>query len=182
MAFRHEVEALSGQNTNLCFQCSKCSSGCPLAGEMDLSPAQVMHSIRLGREEAVLNSRAIWLCLGCEACTSRCPQQVHPAAAMNAARVLALQRGIKPSVKEIGIYYKGFVDNMRLNGMIHDTSVAGITQLLTGQLRANLPLAWKLFRRGRLRLPPLPFGGARFRRIYKRALRKEQASKLKVAG
>ena len=126
MSFRHDIESLSGQNVNLCFQCSKCSAGCPLADKMDLKPAQVMHSIRLGREESVLNSTAIWLCLGCETCSARCPQQVEPAAAMNAARVIALRKGIKPAVKEIGIYYRGFVDNMRLNGKIHDASVAGI--------------------------------------------------------
>ncbi len=174
MAFRDEIQALSGQNVNLCFQCSKCSSGCPLADKMDLKPAQVMHSIRLGRFDSVLNSTAIWLCLGCETCSARCPQQVQPAAAMAAARVLALKRGVRPSVKEVGIYYRGFVDNMRLNGKIHDTSVAGITQLLTGQLMSSLPLAWKLFVRGRVKLPPLPLGGGPFRRLYNNALAKER--------
>jgi heterodisulfide reductase subunit C len=174
MAFRHEVEALSGQNINLCFQCSKCSSGCPLANMMDLKPAQVMHSIRLGREYEVLNSKAIWLCLGCETCSARCPQQVEPAAAMNAARVLALQKGVKPRVKEVGIYYQGFVDNMRLNGKIHDGSVAGLTRLLNGQIFDDLPLAWKLLRRGRLKPPPLPLGGGNFRRLYKNALAREK--------
>ncbi len=174
MSFRHEIESLSGQNVNLCFQCSKCSAGCPLADKMDLKPAQVMHSIRLGREESVLNSTAIWLCLGCETCSARCPQQVEPAAAMNAARIIALQKGIKPAVKEIGIYYRGFVDNMRLNGKIHDASVAGITQLLSGQLIESLPLAWKLLVRGRVKPPPLPLGGGGFRKIYNAALEKEK--------
>lgn len=174
MAFRHDIEALSGQNANLCFQCSKCSAGCPLADKMDLKPAQVMHSIRLGREEAVLNSKAIWLCLSCETCSARCPQQVEPAAAMAAARVIALKRGIQPSVKEVGIYYRGFVDNMRLNGKIHDASVAGITQLLTGQFTSSLPMAWKLLTHGRLRPPPLPLGGGGFRRLYNNVLAKER--------
>jgi len=174
MTFARQIEAISGQNTNLCFQCSKCSAGCPLYHHMDLKPAQVMHSIRLGLEEAVLNSRSIWLCVGCETCSARCPQQVEPAAAMTAARVLALQKGIQPRVREVGIYYKGFVDNMRLNGKIHDASVAGIAQLLTGQLRKNLPLAWKLFLRGRVKIPPLPIWGGRFRRIHRRAMAKEQ--------
>lgn len=173
MSFRQQIEAISGQNSNLCYQCSKCSAGCPMAAWMDLKPAQVMHSIRLGREEAVLNSKSIWLCVGCETCSARCPQQVEPAAAMTAARALALQKGIEPSVKEIGLYYNGFISNMRLNGKIHDASVAGITQLLTGQLKDNLPLAWKLLTRGRVKLPPLPLGGGNFRRIYKRAMEKE---------
>ncbi|MDP2995528.1 MAG: 4Fe-4S dicluster domain-containing protein [Anaerolineales bacterium] len=177
MAFRDDIQAISGQNVNICFQCSKCSAGCPLADKMDLKPAQVMHSIRLGRADSVLNSRAIWLCLGCETCSARCPQQVEPAAAMEAARLLALQKGIKPSVREIGIYYRGFVDNMRLNGKIHDTSVAGITQLLTGQLIASLPLAWKLFVRGRVKLPPLPLGGGGYRRMYNRALAREREAR-----
>ena len=178
MDFRSEIEALSGQNTNLCFQCSKCSAGCPLVDKMDLKPAQVMHSIRLGREQAVLNSTSIWLCVGCETCSARCPQDVEPAAAMNAARLMATKRGVPPSIKEVAIYYRGFVDNMRLNGKIHDASVAGITQLLTGQLLDNLPLAWKLFKRGRVKPPPLPFGGAAFRNVYRKAFEIEERSHL----
>lgn len=177
MAFGDEIQALSGQNVNLCFQCSKCSSGCPLADKMDLKPAQVMHSIRLGRVDSVLNSEAIWLCLGCETCTARCPQDVEPAAAMAAARVLALQKGIQPSLKVIDIYYRGFVDNMRLNGKIHDASVAGITQLLTGQLISDLPLAMKLVVRGRVKPPPLPLHGGKFRKIYRKALAREQEAR-----
>jgi len=145
---------------------------------MDLKPAQVMHSIRLGREQAVLNSSAIWLCVGCETCSARCPQGVEPAAAINAARLMAMKQGIPPQIKEVEIYYRGFVDNMRLNGKIHDASVAGITQLLTGQLVENLPLAWKLFKRGRVKPPPLPFGGTDFRKVYRKALEIEERSLL----
>lgn len=177
MAFRDEIRTLSGQNVNLCFQCSKCSSGCPLADKMDLKPAQVMHGIRLGRVDSVLNSQAIWLCIECGTCTARCPQQVEPAAVMAAARLLANQKGIQPSVKVMGIYYRGFVDNMRLNGKIHDASLAGITQLLTGQLLADLPLATKLLLRGRVKLPPLPLGGGRFRAIRRRALAREKEAR-----
>lgn len=175
MAFRHEIEALSGHNANLCYQCSKCSAGCPMADKMDLKPAQVMHSIRLGLEDAVLNSSAIWLCVGCETCTARCPQNVEPAAAMTAARLLAFRKGIKPSVREVGIYYRGFVDNMRLNGKIHDASVAGITQLLTGQFLDNIPLALKLLARGRVKPPPLPIRGGEFRKVYNQSLSREEA-------
>lgn len=174
MSFRQQIEALSGQNVNLCFQCSKCSAGCPLANKMDLNPAQIMHGIRLDREDLVLNSTAIWLCVGCETCTARCPQAVEPAAAMTASRALALQKGVTPAVKEVGIYYRGFVDNMRLFGKIHDASVAGITQLLTGQLRKNLPLAWKLFIRGRVKPPPLPLRGGEFRKLYNNVLAREK--------
>jgi heterodisulfide reductase subunit C len=178
MVFWSEIEALSGQNTNLCFQCSKCSAGCPMADKMDLKPAQLMHSIRLGRKEEVLNSTAIWLCVGCETCSARCPQGVDPAAAINAARLMAMKQDVPPKVKEVDIYYRGFIANMRLNGKIHDASVAGITQLLTGQMMENLPLAWKLFVRGRVKPPPLPLGGGRFRKIYRNALEREANARI----
>ena len=169
MALREEFEVLTGHNLNLCFQCGKCSAGCPMAGKMDLKPAQIMHRARLGHgEDVILKSQAIWLCLGCETCSARCPQQVEPAAVMNAARILALHR-YKPAVREVGTYYHGFVTNMRLNGKIHDASVVALTRLRTGQLFSDLPLGWQLAKRRRVKLPPLPLHGGGFRRLYQRA-------------
>jgi hypothetical protein len=91
---------------------------------------------------------------------------------------MAMKQGVPTRVKEVDIYYRGFVDNMRLNGKIHDASVAGITQLLTGQLIKNLPLAWKLFKRGRVKPPPLPLGGGAFRKVYRKAFEIEENSYL----
>jgi heterodisulfide reductase subunit C len=148
-----------------------------MAERMDLKPAQVMHHARLGHEEeTVLTSEAIWLCLGCETCSARCPQQAEPAAVMNAARILALQRH-EPAVKEVGIYYRGFVNNMRLNGKIHDASVVAITRLLTGNLFHDLPLAWKLTTRRRVKLPPLPLHGGGFRKLHQRTLEVDRRSR-----
>jgi len=175
MSFAREVEELSGQHVNLCFQCSKCSSGCPLADQMDLKPAQVMHSVRLGREQAVLTSAAIWYCLGCETCGARCPQGLEPAAVMSAARVLTVRKGIQPQIREAAIYYRGFIDNMRLFGRIHDVSLIAVTHLLAGHPFDDLPLAFQLLVRGRLSPPPLRLDGANFRRLYARAQQREEA-------
>lgn len=175
MSFRQEIEAISGFKTSICYQCSKCSAGCPMADFMDLKTAQVMHSIRLNREDVVLNCNAIWLCVGCETCSARCPQRVEPADAMNAARILALKKGIKPTVKEIGIYYKVFIGSMWLNGKIHDLSVVALTSLLTGRIVEDIPLAMQLFLHGRVKLPPLPFSGSSgFRKIRGKALAREK--------
>ena len=145
-----------------------------MADRMDLKPAQLMHNIRLGREQEVLHSRAIWLCLGCETCTARCPQEVHPAEAIAAARALAIKKGIRPRVKEVGIYYQGFINNMRMNGKIHDASIAAIAGLRTGRILKDLPLAWKLMIRGRIKPPPLPFGGRGFIKLHQRIIEIEK--------
>ena len=64
-----------GQNVFRCYQCSKCSSGCPLANRFDLTPNQVMRSVQLN-DPLVLESKAIWLCASCQTCTTRCQQQI----------------------------------------------------------------------------------------------------------
>ena len=40
--FRREFETLSGVNTSACFQCQKCSNGCPLTFGMDLAPGKAV--------------------------------------------------------------------------------------------------------------------------------------------
>jgi heterodisulfide reductase subunit C2 len=144
---------------------------------MDIRPAQIMHSIRLGRIDSVLTSQAIWLCIGCEICSARCPQNLNPSAVMVAARLLAISKGYEPSMREVRVYYRGFVDNMRLNGKIHDASVVAVTSLLNKRLLTDAKLAWKLLLKGRIKPPPLPLGGRRFRKLYKYVMASEKEAK-----
>ncbi|MFY9726185.1 MAG: 4Fe-4S dicluster domain-containing protein, partial [Bryobacteraceae bacterium] len=51
---------------NACFQCNRCTAGCPLAAAMDLTPAEVVHYLLLGDRETVLQSQSIWACVHCE--------------------------------------------------------------------------------------------------------------------
>jgi len=88
-----KVFAISGQNVYACYQCGKCSAGCPIADEMDLLPNQVIHMVQLG-DEKVLESKAIWLCANCFTCTVRCPRDINLTAVMEALRLLTLRKGI----------------------------------------------------------------------------------------
>lgn len=168
MSFAREIEALCGQNVNLCFQCSKCSSGCPLAYRMDLKPAQVVHSIRLGREAEVLNCNAIWYCAACETCTARCPQGLEPAALMCAARLLAARKGIPPKVPEVARFFETSIENMLMFGRTSDLMLVAALRLKSQDMLSDMPLALKLFERGKLNPLRLPNGAAHFRRIYER--------------
>ncbi len=137
---------------------------------MDLLPAQLMHLIRLGREEVVLNSRAIWLCAGCETCAARCPQGVEPAAIMSAARILAVRQGILPQVPQVADFYQSFVEDMMLYGRISDLVLVAALRLKGQPLFGDMPLAVKLLERGKLNPFQIPSGAAHFRQIYQRAL------------
>ncbi len=96
-----KVEELSGENIYACYQCGKCSAGCPFASAMDDLPNQIIRLVQLGDEE-VLKSKTIWLCASCFTCATRCPKGVDLSKVMEALRTLLLRKGFnKIEVKKI---------------------------------------------------------------------------------
>ena len=55
-----------------CYQCGRCSAGCPVAEFFDLKPMQVVRMCCYGQEAELLASQTIWLCASCETCTTWC--------------------------------------------------------------------------------------------------------------
>jgi heterodisulfide reductase subunit D len=90
------VEGLrGGERVVACYQCGTCSGSCPTAPAMDLNPRRILHMLRLGLGERVLNSQAIWLCTSCYSCTARCPREIEIGDAMLSLRSLAVNRGLE---------------------------------------------------------------------------------------
>jgi heterodisulfide reductase subunit C len=87
-----KITELSGQDINLCYQCGKCSAGCPMSFAMDLLPNQIIHAIQLGLVEDIANSRTPRLCASCLVCTVRCPKGIDIARVMEALRQIILRR------------------------------------------------------------------------------------------
>jgi heterodisulfide reductase subunit C len=98
--FVKKVSEISGQNLNLCYQCGKCSAGCPMSFVMDYLPNQIMRLVQLGLEEDIANSKTIWLCASCLTCSVRCPKGIDIARVMEALRLLTLRKNknyVEPS-------------------------------------------------------------------------------------
>ena len=98
--FIKKVAELSGQNVYLCYQCGKCSAGCPMAHAMDILPSQVIRLVQLGMQDDVAGSKTVWLCASCLTCTARCPKGVDLARVMEAVRLLTLRKSknyVEPS-------------------------------------------------------------------------------------
>ena len=89
-----EIKAISGEDVRACYQCGKCTAGCPLASAMDLMPNQIIRLLQLGEHEQVLKSRTIWQCASCLTCAARCPKEVDPARVMEALRTILMRQGV----------------------------------------------------------------------------------------
>lgn len=92
--FVKKIEELSGQDLSHCYQCGRCSGGCPSAPFMDFLPNQVMRLAQIGMKEEVLNCRTIWLCASCFTCLIRCPKGVDLAKVMEAIRQMSLRQNV----------------------------------------------------------------------------------------
>lgn len=75
-ALAERLRAAGGDNAYLCFQCHRCSSGCPTAPAMAIAPARMMRMAQLGLGDRLAADSSIWRCLGCDSCTEHCPHGV----------------------------------------------------------------------------------------------------------
>lgn len=89
--FVKKVEEISGEDLLSCYQCGKCSAGCPMAKDMDLLPNQIIRLMQLGLREEIAKANTIWMCASCTTCGVRCPRGVDLSRVMEALRALALR-------------------------------------------------------------------------------------------
>jgi len=97
--FVKRVNEISGQNVLTCYQCGRCSAGCPLTFAMKDLPNQVIRLVQLGLEEDALASNTMWVCASCLACHARCPRGVDLAKVMEALRAIKLRPGAEDRIK-----------------------------------------------------------------------------------
>lgn len=170
----------TGVDVARCYQCGKCSAGCPLAAEMDFPPSQIMHLLQLGdfpeMAEQALRSHTIWLCLTCEICYARCPMEIDIPKVMDALRHESLaQRKVNPKAKDILAFHRAFLDSVRATGRLYEMG-----QVLDYKLRSRhflqdlLQAPWMFFV-GKLHLlPELVRGRSLLARIFAKTLKAKE--------
>ncbi len=158
----------AGQDVNLCYQCSKCAAGCPVSYAMDYTPVQLIHAIRLGLEDLVINSKTVWLCASCETCTTRCPQGVDIAKVMDAVKIIALRQGKKPAVPRVASFYRAALGNIKTWGRMFELGMIVDLKLRTRDFLKDAGLGIRMFRKGKLKILPSLTGARTARRIFRR--------------
>ncbi|MFN2270592.1 MAG: (Fe-S)-binding protein [Anaerolineae bacterium] len=94
-SFESRINSLSGQTTQLCYHCHKCTAGCPTAYAMEYGPDRILRLIQFGQMERILASRDPWLCLECEMCGAHCPNEIDIGEVMIALKETAGEMGYR---------------------------------------------------------------------------------------
>jgi heterodisulfide reductase subunit C len=172
--FVRRVEAESGQKVADCYQCGKCTAGCPVTFAMDLMPHQVVRLLQLGLGDEILESKTIWLCSTCATCTTRCPRNIDLARLMDTLRSTARSAGRTKAGKGIAQFNEVFLDSVRRYGRAHELGIGLRYNLKTGKLFKDSDLARGWFLRGRLKVAvPKIRGVAEIDRIFNEIKRME---------
>jgi heterodisulfide reductase subunit C len=159
----------TGVNAATCYQCGKCSAGCPMANESDLRPHNIMRLVVQDRREKVLSDPTIWLCLSCETCSARCPNDSDPARVIDALREMSLESGAASAPRSIKAFHKAFLEQVRSNGRLHEVGLVMEYKLRSGHLMKDVTTAPSMFARGKLHLRPARIKGiAEVRRIFEK--------------
>jgi heterodisulfide reductase subunit C2 len=135
-----------------CFQCKKCTNGCPITFAMDLMPNQVMRMILLGQKDELLKSKTIWVCASCQTCTTRCPNDIDIAHVMDGMRRACRAEGVKPAVDAVPKFHDSFLEAIKSRGRIHELSMVMRYKLKTRDFFSDQKLGMEMFMRGKMKL------------------------------
>ncbi|GAB4280695.1 MAG: 4Fe-4S dicluster domain-containing protein [Deferrisomatales bacterium] len=166
-AFAREIQERSGQNLSRCYQCKKCSAGCPTAAWFEWPNHSVVRMIQRGMREAVLGSRAIWMCVTCETCGTRCPNGIYLSPIMDALRSMAVEEGRKVPEPAVLAFHRAFVGSARRFGRVHEATMLLDYKWKTRDFLTDLGVGMKLFAKGKIPLLPSSVKGkAQIERIF----------------
>jgi heterodisulfide reductase subunit C len=155
---KFKVLQSTGESVMDCYQCGKCTAGCPLNEDMDFAPNQILRMLQLGFpvfEDKILRSKAIWLCLTCEMCYTRCPKEVDFPLIMDYLRQESVRQDkVNPEVKHILAFHRTFLDSVKSFGRLYEMGLIGGYKLRTGKFMQDVAMAPDMLFKGLLKMFP----------------------------
>jgi len=149
----------AGADVAACYQCGRCSAGCPAVDFFDIKPMEAVRLCGYGQEEALLTCRTIWVCAACETCTTRCPNGIDIARMMDLlrSRALAAHKGSQePGVRA---FHKAFLNSIRAHGRVFEVGMIANYKVRSGDFFSDMGLGFRMFLRRKLKLAPTRIQG-----------------------
>ncbi len=159
-----------------CYQCGKCSAGCPVAYDMDLPPSMIMRLLQTespANDDKVLRSHSIWLCVTCEMCLSRCPMEIDIPSMMDFLRQKSrIEKKVNRKAKNIIAFHKSFLNSIRYTGRLFEFGLILDYKRQSLNLTQDISLAPRMISRGKLHfIPHLIKGKSQMSRIFKETIK-----------
>jgi heterodisulfide reductase subunit C2 len=177
--FAQVLQDLTGENVLLCDQCGKCTHGCPTAYAMRMKPHELMEALKLGMEEKIFWSGAIWICVSCEGCKTRCPHKINVLRIINGLRELSLAGKAEyyNPYSDISMFHRLFITRVARYGRLHELSLGLLTNLKILAPFKDIDLAISMLKKGKLKLFPSSSRGVReLRKVMARVTHLEKGS------
>jgi heterodisulfide reductase subunit C2 len=172
------IEKTAHVDLHVCFQCKKCSIGCPVADQSTSAPAEIIRRLQLGAGEELLTSDLIWTCLSCETCYSRCPNQINFPAVIDALKALAVEKGVATPPGNAPLFNKLFLSTVKYCGRSYDLAAIALYKLGSGNLMQDMEKFPGMLLNGKISiLPPTGADTKKVKRIFRKAAKDKGVGK-----
>lgn len=162
------MEARLGHPLSQCYQCGKCSAGCPAAYTMDEPPNRIVRLLQLGLYDRALGQNSYWVCSSCEMCSARCPRNVEIKEIMEVLRHDAYRRGISSGERPVPMFHRAFLKTVQWFGRLYEPGLILLNNLLSGHFFKDFMSAPAMVFKGKIKLfPARGADNAAVRRIFK---------------
>lgn len=161
----------SGEDIRQCYQCAKCTGGCPGAVQMDYPPNQIIRMLMLGMKEEVLKSKTIWVCMGCSTCTTRCIRDIDIAHIMDVLRQEAIKAGYVEHAMKVIHFNNTFLWTVQNFGRLYEVGMTALNNLKTGNLLKDMQYGLPMMQKGKASMLPHRLKGIKeIKNMYNKTL------------
>ncbi|HBT77093.1 MAG TPA: hypothetical protein DEB39_09240 [Planctomycetaceae bacterium] len=125
------VEEIAHTSVADCYQCGKCSAGCPQGQKMDRLPSTLIRMVQYGDVVEASRSAAVWQCVSCLTCSARCPKSVDIAGVLDALKQISIRRKtVHANYQRTVAFQKAFLEILRRNGRTNELEMVVLYKTL----------------------------------------------------
>ena len=165
------LQSRTGENVMLCYQCKKCTLGCPSAYTMKMRPHELMRAAQLGLMEEIYWSGTIWICLSCETCNTRCPQDINILRVIDGLREQAISKKVDfynphPAIPALHRIFMALVERF---GKVYELGLAVLINMRMLTPFKDMDMASPMLLKGKLKpFPHFSRGAKELRQVMAR--------------